>query len=157
MRDRVTEMDRVYCIQTPEVVSEIIDGEAVMLHRSYGDYFSTDGVGGLIWQWIGEGRSRIQILNMLSARFSGSLGEIATAVDSFFADLVFHKLVREIVEGDESATETLIEPQTNPEAEFVSPTLHVYSDIRNMVLLDPIHDVDENIGWPMPKRTEDPA
>ena len=157
MRDRVTEMDRVYCIQTPEVVSEIIDGEAVMLHRSYGDYFSTDGVGGLIWQWIGEGRSRIQILNMLNARFSASLAEIATAVDSFFADLVFHKLVREIVEGDESATETLIEPQTNPEAEFVRPTLHVYSDIRNMVLLDPLHDVDENFGWPMPKRTDDPA
>jgi hypothetical protein len=149
-------MDRVYCIETPEVVSDIIDGEAIMLHRLYGDYFSTDGVGGLIWQWIGEGRSRSQILSMLNARFSASPAEIATAVDSFLADLVTHKLVREIIEGDESATET-IEPQTNPEAEFVRPTLHVYSDIRNMVLLDPIHDVDENIGWPMPKRTDDPA
>jgi hypothetical protein len=48
----------------------------------------------------------------------------------------------------------LIEPGTNPEAEFVRPTLNVYSDIRNMVL---IHDVDENIGRPMLKRTEDPA
>ena len=150
-------MDRVYCIETAEVVSDIIDGEAIMLHRSYGDYFSTDGVGGLIWQWIGEGQSRSQILNMLNARFSASLAEIATAVDSFLADLVAHKLVREVVEDDQSATETLIEPETNPKAEFVRPTLHVYSDIRNMVLLDPIHDVDENIGWPMPKRTEDPA
>ena len=68
-----------------------------------------------------------------------------------------HKLIREIADGEESATETLTEPRTNPAAEFVRPTLHVYSDIRNMVLLDPIHDVGENIGWPMPKRTEDPA
>ena len=150
-------MDRVYCIEKAEVVSDIIDGEAIMLHRTYGDYFSTDGVGGLIWQWIGEGQSRSQILNMLNARFSASLAEIATAVDSFLADLVAHKLVREVVEGDESAAETLIEPQTNPEAEFLRPTLHVYSDIRNMVLLDPIHDVDENIGWPMPRRTDEPA
>ena len=150
-------MDRVYCIETAEVVSEIIDGEAVMLHRTYGDYFSTDGIGGLVWQWIGEGRSRSQILNMLNPKFSASPASIATAVDSFLADLVAHKLVREIVEGDESATESLIEPQTNPEAEFVRPTLHVYSDIRNMVLLDPIHEVDENIGWPMPKRADDPA
>jgi hypothetical protein len=150
-------MDRVYCIEKAEVVSDIIDGEAIILHRASGDYFSTDGVGGLIWQWIGEGRSRGQILNMLNARFSASRMEIATAVDSFLADLVVHKLVQEIVKGDESATETLIEPQTNPEAEFVRPTLHVYSDIRNMVLLDPIHDVHENIGWPMPKRTDDPA
>ena len=150
-------MDRVYCIEAAEVVSDIIDGEAIMLHRIYGDYFSTDGVGGLIWQWIGEGRSRSQILNVLNARFSASPAEIAPAVDSFLADLVAHKLVREIVEGDELATETLIEPQTNPEAEFVRPVLHVYSDIRNMVLLDPIHDVEENTGWPMPKRTDDPA
>jgi len=150
-------MDRVYCIETPEVVSDIIDGEAVMLHRTYGDYFSADGVGSLIWQWIGEGRSRSQILNMLNASFSASLAEIATAVDSFLADLVAHKLVRETVEGDKSATETLIEPQTKPEAEFVRPTLHVYSDIRNIMLLDPIHDVDENIGWPMPKRTDNTA
>jgi hypothetical protein len=150
-------MDRVYCIETPEVVSDIIDGEAIMLHRIYGDYFSTDGVGGLIWQWIGDGRSRGQILNMLNARFSASPAEIATAVDSFLAELVAHKLVREIVAGDESATQTLSEPQANAEAEFVRPTLHVYSDIRNMVLLDPIHDVDENIGWPMPKRTDDSA
>jgi hypothetical protein len=149
-------MNRVYCIETAEVVSDVIDGEAIMLHRTYGDYFSTDGVGGLIWQWIGEGRSRSQILKMLNAKFAASLAEIATAVDSFLADLVAHKLVREIVEGDESATETLIEQQTNPEAEFVRPTLHVYSDIRNMVLLDPIHDVDENIGWPTPKRTDAP-
>jgi Coenzyme PQQ synthesis protein D (PqqD) len=151
-------MDLVYCIEKAEVVSDIIDGEAIMLHRTFGDYFSTEGVGGLIWQWIGEGRSRSQILNMLNARFSASLAEIATAVDSFLDDLVAHKLVRQIVEGDESATETLIEPQkTNAEVEFVRPTLHVYSDIRNMVLLDPIHDVDENSGWPMPRRTDDPA
>ena len=150
-------MDHFYCIEKAEVVSDIIDGEAIMLQRKYGDYFSTDGVGGLIWQWIGEGQSRSQILNKLNARFSASLAEIATAVDSFLANLVAHKLVREIVEGDKLAIESLIEPQTNPDAEFVRPTLHVYSDIRNMVLLDPIHDVDENVGWPTPKRTDDPA
>ena len=150
-------MNRIYRIETAEVVSDIIDGEAIILNRNYGDYFSTDGVGGLIWQWIGEGQSRSQILNMLNARFSASRAEVATAVDSFLADLVAHKLVREVVEGEESATETFMEPQTNPEAEFVRPTLHVYSDIRNMVLLDPIHDGDENIGWPAPRRPDDPA
>ena len=129
-------MDRVYCIDAAEVVSDIIDGEAVMLHRIYGDYFSADGVGGLIWQWIGQGRSRSQILNMLNTRFSASPAEIATGVDFFLADLVAHKLVHEIVEGNELAIENSIEPQTSPEAEFVCPVLHVYSDIRNMVLLE---------------------
>jgi hypothetical protein len=150
-------MDRVYRIETAEVVSDIIDGEAIILHRKFGDYFSADGVGGLIWQWIGEGQSRSKILNTLNARFSGSPDEIAAAVDSFFADLLSHKLVQEVVESDGPATETLVDTQTNPKAEFVHPTLHVYTDVRNLMLLDPIHDVDENIGWPAPKRTDDPA
>ena len=150
-------MDRVYRIETAEVVSDIIDGEAIILHRNYGDYFSTDGVGGLIWQWIGEGQSRNTILSRLNARFSGTLNEIVTAVDSFFADLVSHKLVHEVADSDAPATEALAVSESSPKAEFVRPTLHVYSDIRNLMLLDPIHDVDENIGWPAPKRTDEPA
>ena len=38
-------MDRAYRIEAASVVTDVIDGEAVMLHRISGDYFSTDGVG----------------------------------------------------------------------------------------------------------------
>ena len=41
-------MDRAYRIEAASVVSDVIDGEAVMLHRGSGDYFSTDGVGCLV-------------------------------------------------------------------------------------------------------------
>jgi hypothetical protein len=33
--------------------------------------------------------------------------------------------------------------------------LHVYSDIRRMILLDPIHDVAE-VGWPIPAKVSTP-
>ena len=51
-------MDRHFAIDTAVVASDIIDGEAIMLHRVSGNYFSTEGAGGLIWQWIGEGQGR---------------------------------------------------------------------------------------------------
>jgi hypothetical protein len=150
-------MDPVYCIEDAVVISDIIDGEAIMLHRESGDYFSTDGVGCLIWQWISEGQSRSRILNMLNARFAASPAEIATAVDSFFADLLTHKLIREIGEGVGSAAEAPIEPWTNPRGELTPPVLHVYSDIRKMMLLDPIHDMAEEPGWPTRKGTDEPT
>jgi hypothetical protein len=33
--------------------------------------------------------------------------------------------------------------------------LHVYTDMRDLLLLDPIHDVEEQGGWPKPKRAGD--
>ena len=150
-------MDRIYAIEAAAVVSDVIDGEAVMLHRVSGDYFSTDGIGCLIWQWIGEGRSRSRILGLLNERFAVSPMEVATAVDSFLVDLVTHSLVREAGECAEPDSEPSMEQQRRPEEPFTPPVLNVYSDIRKLLLLDPIHDVEEQTGWPAPKRTDAPA
>jgi hypothetical protein len=149
-------MDRFYGIDTTTVVSDIIDGEAVMLHRVSGDYFSTNGVGCLIWQWIGEGKSRSRIIAMLNGSFVADPLEVSTAVDSFLADLVTHRLVREISDGVELAAQASIEPEASLESGFTRPVLHVYSDIRKLLLLDPVHDVADESGWPERKRT-DPA
>ena len=152
-------MDRLFAIDTALVVSDIIDGEAIILHRGSGTYFSTDGVGSLIWQSIGDGQSRARILEMLSERFTTPRPEMEAAADSFFAELVSHDLAREITDGGESAAQSAPKPNgaelsSMARARFVAPTLHVYQDIRKLLLLDPLHDVAEMAGWPIPKPTD---
>jgi len=141
-------IDPVYGVDGATVVSDIIDGEAVILHRVSGYYFSTDGVGCLIWEWIGGGQSRVSILKGLNERFAADPAEIEIAVDAFLADLVNHKLIREIDSDIGRVTKASAGPQTK--STFAPPVLHVYSDLRQMILLDPIHDVSE-AGWPIPK------
>lgn len=34
--------------------------------------------------------------------------------------------------------------------DFETPALHKYSDMQDLLLLDPIHEVDDT-GWPSPK------
>ena len=142
-------MDRVYRIDAALVVSDIIDGEAVMLHRGSGDYFSADGTGCLIWQWIGEGRSRGKMLGALAARFTAAPAELAGALDDFLAELTSHELVRE--SGPEDQPTGPLEAPSGERVAFTRPQLNVYSDIRNLLLLDPIHDVAQDAGWPAPK------
>lgn len=149
-------MGFAYRIDDAAVVSDVIGGEAVMLHRLSGDYFSTDGVGCLIWQWIGESRSRGWILEALNERFAAEPTEIETAVDAFLRDLLSHKLVQEIGGDAVSAASASIGSQEAPQPEFAPPVLHVYSDIRRMVLLDPIHEVAQT-GWPNPKSVDGSA
>ena len=143
-------MDFAYRIDDVAVVSDVIGGEAVILHRVSGDYFSTDGVGCQIWQWIGENRSRDWILKTLNERFAGHPTEIETAVDSFLRDLLSHKLVHGIDGSAETRGEAAVELPGAPQPTFAPPVLHVYSDIRRMILLDPIHEVAQE-GWPEPK------
>jgi hypothetical protein len=35
--------------------------------------------------------------------------------------------------------------------EFQPPVLESYSDMQDILLLDPIHEVDDKAGWPNPK------
>jgi hypothetical protein len=34
------------------------------------------------------------------------------------------------------------------ESAFVAPTLNTYTDLQDFLLADPLHDVDEQAGWP---------
>ena len=74
-----------------------------MMHHQSGDYFSADGTGALVWQWIGELKSHDQIVQALQAGFPHSSADIAAALDAFLADLLKHGLIRETAAGDDSS------------------------------------------------------
>lgn len=144
-------MHQRYQIDRSAAASEIIDGEAIMMHHESGDYFSADGAGAFVWQWIGELKSHDQIVQALQAGFPHSSADIAAALDAFLAELLKHGLIRETAPGNDSSP-IAMPPASELSGEFTPPVLHVYSDMREVLLLDPIHDVEDASGWPEPKR-----
>jgi hypothetical protein len=44
--------ESVYCLRSNAVISEIIDGEAVIMDMGSGSYFSTVGIGADIWRLV---------------------------------------------------------------------------------------------------------
>ena len=55
-----------------------------------------------------------------------------------------------LVEGEPlTATDSPTLPAGN--TAFVAPALHVYTDMQEFMLVDPLHDVDEVAGWPHAK------
>jgi hypothetical protein len=145
-------VERILKINAPAVVSEIIDGEAVIMDLASGHYFSMQHVGCDIWRSINGEGTRSAIVRSLVEGYVVDASEARRAVDSFVSDLIERKLVVEM-DGDGSASEVGTEtaPQANePRKEFTQPVLNAYADMQDLLLLDPIHDVDET-GWPMPK------
>ena len=126
----------------PLVVSETIDGEAIIMHHGTGHYFDTSGSGAMIWQAIERVSSLDAIAAQLSEDYAIAPDRAHAVAVSFLEVLVEHDLVKTV----EAATVSTALPP-NAVAPFAEPVLGVHADLADMLLLDPIHDVDE-AGWP---------
>ena len=140
--------DQLLRPNSPSVVSEIIDGEAVIMNLATGHYFSALGTGGELWALIERGASERQLIDYLLLRYRIAEVEARTGVAAFISkarehDLVVTTQAVSAPEHDQAATPT-------PTESYAIPQLNAYSDMEDLLLLDPIHDVSE-AGWPMPK------
>ena len=135
-----------YVVNAPAVVSEIIDGELVIMDLQSGNYYSAEKTGAQIWAWIEKAYSLKDILDLVTSRFSG-----ADAAEQDLITFVDQLLANNLVREQDGHGKPVDETATNGSAAAYSkPEMAVYTDMKDMLLLDPIHDVDE-AGWPMPK------
>jgi len=144
--------ESLFVVNAPVVISEVIDGEAVIMNLGSGQYFSCQGTGGEIWSLIEKGTTENRIVESMRTRYAVEPKVLSASLSDFLSRLKEHELVRE-----ESGERDVGDPTGSGPAQaalagaaFQPPTLNVYSDMEDLLLLDPIHDVDET-GWPQPK------
>jgi len=145
----------VFRVNAPQVIAENIDGEVVLVNLEQGTYYSTDRVGADLWDLIEAGHSVGAMRAAIRARYDADSGAIAAAVSGFLADLQREQLIVIAASADGQGRELDAAPVGAAAARlpFRTPTLNKYTDMKDMLLLDPIHDVEES-GWPTPKTTD---
>jgi hypothetical protein len=137
-------------INSPSVASEILDGELIIMNQTSGKYFTSAGIGPAIWQCVEAGMPRPVILNLLAESCGMQEDLIAVDVDAFVGSLVSEGL---IVEASASAGASPIEAPRIGHHSYAKPALSAYSDMQDLLLLDPIHDVSEE-GWPVRSQSQ---
>ena len=131
------------------MIHETIDGETIIIDLVSGSYYSLQGSGPEIWNHIGAGASESTIVARFAAGHEGDPAEVAQSVTDFLSQLEGEQLIAE-AERPSDVTATLAEPA--PDATFVTPKLEKYTDMQDIILLDPVHQVD-NRGWPHADQT----
>ncbi len=139
-----------YQANQPSVAAESIDGETVIVQLRTGDYFSAPGTGCLVWEWLSQGASREEIVEGLTARYAVDRAAAGQSLDDFVADLLSHELLRVWPDAPEGVNLDGSGAARSGLAEWAAPMLEVYSDMKELLLLDPIHEVEE-AGWPIAK------
>ncbi len=135
----------------PAVVHEQFGDETVIVDLDSGNYYSLQGSGGEIWTLAMQGLPRSAILQRMAQQFHGDATRIADETAAFLDQLVADGLV-DAFKADALAGATA-GTSTAASAEFQTPSLQRYSDMEDILRLDPIHEVDET-GWPSMKKAE---
>jgi Coenzyme PQQ synthesis protein D (PqqD) len=142
-------------VNSPRVVHETIDGEVVMINLDTGCYYSLDNVGAAIWNRLDSGASLGEMVAWLASSYPSDRQEVEAAVEQLVTELQSEELIRGLdgqAAGRDGARHDGArgEPAVAP-AVFETPVLHKHTDMQDLLLLDPIHEVDET-GWPTVKK-----
>jgi Coenzyme PQQ synthesis protein D (PqqD) len=141
-----------YRLHNPKVIFETIEGETVIVDLGTGSYFSLVGAGSIVWTELTAGRSLDEILTRLNFEFDAVPREIEKAVSDLLQELVCEGLIIAVqtAAADPRSVESPpghLDERPSSKRTFEPPRLQKFSDMQELLLLDPVHDVDST-GWP---------
>ena len=134
-------------VNSPNVIYETIEGEVILIDLKTGTYYSLRDSGAAVWQAIEQGAGEDGIAAELRSRYDASEGEIRAAVRRLLDELEREGLVR--AEEGEAAPTAPASGNGAGRLPFAAPVLEKHTDMQDLILLDPVHEVGAQ-GWPHP-------
>ena len=120
-----------------KVVSDKFDDEVVVVNLENGIYYSLKGSATIIWGGVASGFSRHSILKAFRTLTSDQEDKLSAFIDFLIAE----NLVAE------EANATAIQESLFL-SEFTAPEYLKFDDMADLIMIDPIHEADQEKGWP---------
>ena len=140
-------------INVPAVIFERFDEEVVAINIDKGTYHSMAGSAADAFMLLSEEATAGELAGVLSNKYAATSEQIETALAPFLEQLRNEQLIVPVekrkprdplrVAGNESGLP------------FAAPSLQAFRDLEGLLLLDPVHEVDDE-GWPQPAEPKAP-
>ena len=132
-----TMFNQSYQLAHPDIVFERFDEDLLVLNLRSGQYFGFNNAGSLIWNALSSG---------IKASLIYDAGVKKENLEKFISDLIAHELLIAIAPLQTELSEELANLLSQ---ESALPSIEIYDDLADLIMADPIHDVDADAGWPM--------
>ena len=140
----------LFRVDTRDVIQETIKGEVIIVHLVTGSYYSLLRSGAAIWAAVEGGLEEDAMIDQFVGPDTSEREAVASAVRRFLGELQNEELIVPVEPG--SPVTVASEFQTlEVQQPFAEPVLEKYSDMQDLLRLDPIHEVDAS-GWPSAKK-----
>ena len=120
-------------LNSPAVVFDASANDTVIINLVSGRYFRLDAASSLAWNALLASGSREAFVAS-----AGNAPELAASVDSMIEALTAENLIVPAGETTAEATSWA----------FAGFSLESFSDLEDILGLDPIHEADPDKGWP---------
>ncbi len=134
-----------------QIVQETFDDEVVVVNLGAGTYYSLGNSGADIWNSALNGDNVEQIIVTLVSRYDAPRDAIENATLAFLQQLQEEELLASFEysnsETDAAKNSAAASSNATTRAPFAAPDLQKFTDMQALLMLDPIHEVDE-AGWP---------
>jgi hypothetical protein len=133
---------------------ETIEGEVILIDLTTGSYYSLRDAGAEVWNAIEKGADEDGIGDAVERRYEGPRAEIRSAVGRLLDELAAEGLIEPADEDAGSDAASAAPPSdANGRTPFQVPVLEKHTDMQDLILLDPVHEVDPR-GWPHAAESE---
>jgi hypothetical protein len=143
-RDEVGEHS-AFRVQQADVVLEAFEDETIAVNLGTGRYYSLDLIGAETLELLTSGRELGAVTAHLAARYATEPALVDTMLREFACELLEQGLICLAATAEATA---FPERPTPVVGAFAAPSLSIFSDMEDLLLLDPIHEVGE-AGWPV--------
>lgn len=142
--------EKRWAIDETRFVHQTVEGEVLVIDIADGTYFCLRGSVAPLWPTIAAGATRPAIVEAAAARFGHAGGAVERSVTAFLDRLIAEGILRESApnganqRGTDAPAPT---PENGAAPEFLPLVVERYEEMRDLLTLDPVHDVTDS-GWP---------
>ena len=127
------------------IIYELMDTEGILLDIERGIYYSLNNSGRNIWSLIDTDCTGEEIAKHISNHYRVPQETIQSELEGFINTLRDEGLIE--VTNDNTSVESKASSTELNGSVYETPQLDVYTDLQDLLMIDPIHEVDYK-GWP---------
>ena len=137
----------------PDIVSEEIDGEVIIVNLRNGNYYSLSQSATVIWAGIQEHATLERLQDHLQGRYSGENGSMERDLAELIRALEAEELIIHRDASDSAAPvgAATVDAEAGDKEAYRPPIFERFTDMGDLLLLDPVHEAEDEKGWPHAK------
>lgn len=125
-----------------------MEEETIIVNLASGHYFSLQGANVTVWECLERGHDEAETVRYVESLYEVGNADVAASVSALVEQLRAEELIVPVEDGAMPAEPfaSIGGPDGSPRP-FAMPALSKFTDMQDIILLDPVHEVDAR-GWP---------
>lgn len=130
-------INKSFNLKTPPCIAELVDDELIIINLDTGNYYNIRGVAVNLWNALLTGSSYQVLLD------NNSWSEQTSTMVKDFIDKC---ILDDLIEESDALTSQLVQISESSIQEGLA--FDKFTDMQEIIGLDPIHETDVKLGWP---------